>query len=117
MGWQWGIFWSKNNFADLAMSKAGRYLHEMQHCGRLGADASSRIRLALAILVFHLRVGLHLTPPPNEAAHSYQLALWNNPITVRLCVASGDFFILPKVFLDECYRIPPEYSLPSARPF
>jgi FkbM family methyltransferase len=89
------------------MCKAFRYWNEIQLDWKLGADWSSRLRLTFSSLLFHLRVGLKLKPSPNEAARAYRLALFDSPCQVWLRTTSGDFFVLPEVFLDESYYIPP----------
>jgi FkbM family methyltransferase len=80
------------------------YSKELLLCLRLGADFSSKMRLAPLFLTFHAANGLKLRPKRSERTYAIQLKHTCTPVTVRSY--SGDVFIILEVLGSKCYRMP-----------
>lgn len=80
------------------------YTSELLLCLRLGADFSSKVRLALLFFTFHAANGLKLRPKRSERTYAIQLTHIRSIVTVRSY--SGDVFIILEVLGSKCYRLP-----------
>lgn len=86
---------------------SSRYLQEIVLCFQMGANFSSRLRLAIATLQFHIRNGLNSGNPETElSSNSYQIQLGEHLINLSLRTFAGDIFVFHEIFLNKCYYVP-----------
>ncbi len=84
-----------------------QYLHEMRTCLKLGANYSTRARLAAATLQFHLSNFMNWDQRrADTAVVNYRVELENGKTDFWLRPRTGDFFILHEIFTNTCYRLP-----------
>ena len=92
------------------MSRAARYLREMEFAWRCADDPRSRVALSLSTLAFHTGNLLHR--PISAAPRGYSVRLADATRHLWLRTYGGDLFVFYEVLLDRCYRLPRSLAAP-----
>ena len=90
------------------VNRLRHYLDELLLCLRVGAGPTSKIRLAVNTVRFHLRnARVHAPLPAADRDVTYLVRLGNDAVQqLTLRTYSGDLFVFHEIFVTNCYSIP-----------
>jgi FkbM family methyltransferase len=86
-----------------------RYAEELIFCLLIGVNLSSKLRLLLDTLRFHISNHKSRNCHQSLLQRTYSVRLGKRIIDICLRIYSGDIFIFHEVFLHPCYIIPQIY--------